>query len=70
MRRNCRIMSSCSAPPPCWRDLEGYYTRYGDVGELLESVDDRYVIMNAGDELRLRFAAPGRRLRAAFAISS
>jgi Tfp pilus assembly protein PilF len=43
-----------------WRDLEGYYTRYGDVRELLKTVDDRYVIMNAGDELRLRFleAAP------------
>ncbi len=38
-----------------WRDLEGYYTRFGDVRTLLASVDDRYVIMNAGDELRLRF---------------
>ena len=40
-----------------WRDLEGYYTRFGDVRELLAGVDDRYVIMNAGDELRLRFPA-------------
>jgi Tfp pilus assembly protein PilF len=39
-----------------WRDLEGYYTRYGDVRELLGGIDDRYVIMNAGDEIRLRFA--------------
>jgi hypothetical protein len=38
-----------------WRDLEGYYTRFGDVRPLVSSVDDRYVIMNAGDELRLRF---------------
>ena len=38
-----------------WRDLEGYYTRYGDVRELLAGVDDRYVIMNAGDEMSLRF---------------
>jgi hypothetical protein len=38
-----------------WRDLEGFHTRFGDVGELLASVDDRYVIMNAGDELRLLF---------------
>ena len=49
---------------PRWRDLEGYYTRFGDVRELLLGVDDRYVIMNAGDELLLRFAeeaaaAPG-----------
>jgi tetratricopeptide (TPR) repeat protein len=42
---------------PRWRDLEGYYTRFGDVRELLLDVDDRYVIMNAGDELKLRFAA-------------
>jgi tetratricopeptide (TPR) repeat protein len=41
-----------------WRDLSGYYTRYGDVRELLAAADDRYVIMNAGDELSLRFAAP------------
>jgi Tfp pilus assembly protein PilF len=41
-----------------WRDLAGYYTRYGDVRPLLASIDDRYVIMNAGDEMSLRFAAP------------
>jgi tetratricopeptide (TPR) repeat protein len=43
---------------PRWRDLVGFYTRFGDVRELLTRVDDRYVIMNAGDELRLSFAAP------------
>jgi hypothetical protein len=31
------------------------YTRYGDVRELLEAPDDRYVIMGAGDEIGLRF---------------
>ena len=41
-----------------WRDLVGFYTRFGDVRELLFGVDDRYVIMNAGDELRLQFDAP------------
>lgn len=41
-----------------WRDLTGFYTRYGDVRELLSRVDDRYVIANAGDELLLRFPAP------------
>jgi hypothetical protein len=40
-----------------WRDLTGFYTRYGDVSELLKSVDDRYVIMNAGDEMSFRFPA-------------
>jgi Tfp pilus assembly protein PilF len=43
---------------PIWRDLAGYYTRYGDVRPLLAHTDDRYVIMNAGDELALRFKAP------------
>jgi tetratricopeptide (TPR) repeat protein len=43
---------------PRWRDLVGYYTRFGDVRELVAGVDDRYVIMNAGDELQLRFPAP------------
>ena len=43
---------------PRWRDLVGYHTRFGDVAELVERVDDRYVIMNAGDELKLSFRAP------------
>jgi hypothetical protein len=42
---------------PRWRDLEGWYTRYGPVDELVAAIDDRYVIMNAGDVLRLSFDA-------------
>ena len=41
-----------------WHDLEGYATRLGDVRELIEKVDDRVAIANAGDELVLRFRAP------------
>jgi tetratricopeptide (TPR) repeat protein len=41
-----------------WRDLEGFHTRFGDVSELLSGIDDRYVIMNAGDEIILHFKAP------------
>jgi Tfp pilus assembly protein PilF len=41
-----------------WRDLIGFHTRFGDVRELLAKADDRYVIMNAGDELAFRFRAP------------
>ena len=41
-----------------WFDLIGFYTRFGDVRELLEKVDDRYVIANAGDELCSAFPAP------------
>lgn len=40
-----------------WRDLEGYYTRFGDIKELLSGVDDRFVLANAGDEIVLKFPA-------------
>ncbi len=49
-----------------WRDLVGYYTRYGDVEPLLAQVDDRYAIVNAGDEIQLQFEAlpdPGKQIR-------
>ena len=38
-----------------WRDLEGYYTRFGEVSELLKTIDDRYVIVASGDEMSFRF---------------
>jgi tetratricopeptide (TPR) repeat protein len=44
-----------SSSKQIWRDLIGYYTRFGDVRDLLQKVDDRYVIMNAGDEMSFRF---------------
>jgi len=40
---------------PKWRDLEGKYTRYGDVIPLLEKSDNMYVIANAGDEMTVEF---------------
>ena len=40
-----------------WRDLAGYYTRYGDVNPLLQEVDNMYVILNAGDEITVEFDA-------------
>ncbi|GAB4453286.1 MAG: hypothetical protein OHK0029_05820 [Armatimonadaceae bacterium] len=40
---------------PRWRDLEGFHTRYGDITPLLQKVDDRYAMLNAGDEMTLRF---------------
>jgi len=42
---------------PQWRDLTGMYTRYGDVVELLQNSDSKYVIMNAGDEITMEFQA-------------
>lgn len=40
-----------------WRDLEGNYTRYGDVLPLINSSDNKYIISNAGDEITIRFDA-------------
>jgi len=40
-----------------WKTMQGDYTRYGQVEELLSEADDRYVIMGRGEELTLRFAA-------------
>lgn len=40
-----------------WNPTPGLYTRYGDVRPLLTAVDDHFVIMGSGDELRLRFDA-------------
>lgn len=52
------VYDQLAGTAPRWMDLEGYYTRYGDVRPLLDTVDDRYVIMNAGDEFRFLFDAP------------
>ncbi|MCZ6689816.1 MAG: FG-GAP-like repeat-containing protein [Planctomycetota bacterium] len=40
-----------------WRDMEGYCTRYGDVTDLTQEPDNRFVIIGAGDEMTLRFDA-------------
>jgi tetratricopeptide (TPR) repeat protein len=40
-----------------WKIMEGNYTRYGEVTELLDEADDCYVIMGRGEELTLRFSA-------------
>ncbi|MEZ5332977.1 MAG: FG-GAP-like repeat-containing protein [Thermoanaerobaculia bacterium] len=42
---------------PRFRDMNGRFTRFGPVGELLTAEDDRYVVMNAGDEMTVRFDA-------------
>jgi hypothetical protein len=40
-----------------FRDLTGFYTRFGDVLPLLLESDDKYVITNAGDEITIEFDA-------------
>ncbi len=43
---------------PQWPPMNGSFTRYGSVTELIELDDDRLVVMGAGDEMRIRFKAP------------
>ncbi len=42
---------------PRWADMAGLCTRYGDVAELLGSADDRYVVFQGGDSIRLEYDA-------------
>lgn len=43
---------------PNWPRLEGPFTRFGDVTELLVADDDRMVVMVSGDEVKLKFTPP------------
>lgn len=47
---------------PKWPPLDGPFTRYGDVAELIRKNDDKMVIMGSGDEMVLRFAVPSQLL--------
>ena len=44
-------------PNPGFKLMSGDYTRYGNVGKLLEEVDDQFVIMGRGDEIAISFDA-------------
>jgi hypothetical protein len=44
-------------PVSTWNPTPGWYTRYGDVRELMRVVDDRLVVMGPGDELQLSYDA-------------
>lgn len=47
-----------ASPVSLWNPTPGRYTRYGAVHRLLDEVDDRFVVMGSGDEVRLLFQAP------------
>lgn len=52
-----RFHYSQVATASMWNPTPGQYTRYGEVGELIGTIDDRLVLMGSGDELVLRFDA-------------
>lgn len=43
-------------PASQWNPTPGLYTRYGDVRELIDRIDDKLVIMGSGDEVTLKFS--------------
>lgn len=52
-----RFFYEGATPTTLWNPTPGLYTRYGAVASLLERVDDRFVVMGSGDEIRLLFDA-------------
>jgi hypothetical protein len=44
-------------PYPRWNQHPGMYTKLGEVKPLLAAIDDQFVVMGAGDALRVRFDA-------------
>jgi hypothetical protein len=52
-----RFVYADRRPTTMWNPTPGRYTRYGDVAELLQTVDDRFVVMGSGDEVSLSFDA-------------
>jgi len=44
-------------PEPRWNQHPGMYTKYGETLPLVGDIDDRFVIMGAGDALQVRFDA-------------
>jgi FG-GAP-like repeat len=49
---------------PIWAPMQGKFTRYGEVRELLVETDDCMVILGSGDEMTVRFQAPQKSLPA------
>ena len=47
---------------PQWPRLNGPFTRYGEVTQLLAEDDDQLVVLTSGDEIRVRFELPSEAL--------
>ncbi len=45
------------SPGPAWEDVPGFLTRFGDVTELLQKTDDRWVAFQGGDAIRVEYDA-------------
>jgi hypothetical protein len=45
-------------PSPRWPPMQGRFTRYGNVRELLMNADAHLVVMGSGDEMTVRFDMP------------
>jgi hypothetical protein len=45
-----------------WPPMGGRFTKYGSVEELISDADDCLLVMGAGDEMTIRFAAPNAEL--------
>ena len=43
---------------PAWPAMQGNFTRFGDVTEVIRNADDQLVVISTGDEITLTFAAP------------
>jgi hypothetical protein len=52
-----RFLYSDVRPISNWNPTPGRYTRYGQVAPLLESADDRMVVMGSGDEVTIEYPA-------------
>jgi hypothetical protein len=44
---------------PAWPPMDGKFTRYGDVLELMRQGDDRIAVLSSGDELTVEFDVLG-----------
>lgn len=49
---------AAASKAPKWPPLQGRFSNYGRCDSLLESWDDRMLVMGSGDELRLKFKVP------------